>query len=89
MKKSLYIFFIFISFFTYAQKGPNPFAEKETETAFNKDVPVKENDKDLTQKDSGGGNPGGVVPIDDYIPFLIIAALGLIIYQARREKEVQ
>ena len=89
MKKSLYIFFILISLFSFAQSGPNPFEDRESETAFNRDVAVKENEiKDNPQADPGGGNPNDPVPIDNYIPFLLIAALGLIIYQVRKENQV-
>ena len=41
---------------------------------------------DVVQK--GPGNPGDPVPIDNYIPFLLIAALGLIIYQVQTKKQI-
>lgn len=86
MKKTLYFLFLLVGLFAYAQSGPNPFAEKESESAFNKDGAVKENDKDIPQKDTGGGNPGDPVPIDNYIPILILTAVGIIVYQTRKEK---
>ena len=88
MKKIRYILFLLISFFSFAQSGPNPFAEKERETAFNKDVPVQEKDKELTQKDSGGGNPSDPVPIDNYIPLLIITAVGIMVYHTSQRKNI-
>ena len=38
----------------------------------------------------GPGNPGGEddLPIDDYIPLLVIAALGIIVYQGRKLKHI-
>ena len=78
MKKIRYILFLLISFFSFAQSGPNPFADKESESAFNKPTATKDNEtqgKDnTTSRDSGGGNPSDPVPIDNYIPLLIITA---------------
>ena len=91
MKKSLYIFFIFISLLSFAQNGPNPFADRDSEGAFNKDVAVKETETKANPEnslDSGGGNPGDPTPIDDYLPLLLITAIGLFVFQVRKQKQV-
>lgn len=36
--------------------------------------------------EKGPGDPPGPVPIDRYIPFLLITALGFIVYQTHKEK---
>lgn len=91
MKKIRYILFLLISFFSFAQSGPNPFAEKESESAFNKPNATKDNEtqvKDNTAFDTGGGNPGDPVPIDNYIPLLIITAVGIMVYHTSQRKNI-
>ena len=91
MKKIRYILFLLISFFSFAQSGPNPFAEKESESAFNKPNATKDNEtqvKDNTDFDPGGGNPGNPVPIDNYIPLLIITAVGIMVYHTSQRKNI-
>ena len=36
-----------------------------------------------------GGNPGDPVPVDDYIPVLLVVALGFIVYQKRLVKSTK
>ena len=91
MKKIRYILFLLISFFSFAQSGPNPFAEKESESAFNKPNATKDNEtqvKDNTAFDPGGGNPSDPVPIDNYIPLLIITAVGIMVYHTSQRKNI-
>ena len=91
MKKIRYILFLLISIFSFAQSGPNPFAEKESESAFNKPNATKDNEtqvKDNTAFDPGGGNPGNPVPIDNYIPLLIITAVGIMVYHTSQRKNI-
>ncbi len=52
----------------------NVFIEAESPSA---------NDDYVAQVDSDPGDPN--VPIDDYIPFLLLAAVGLIYYTYRRK----
>ncbi|KIA89133.1 hypothetical protein [Kaistella jeonii] len=91
MKKTLYFFFILISFVSYAQNGPNPFAEKESDNAFNRTNATKDNETQAnhdTAFDPGGGNPGSSVPIDNYIPLLVITAVGIIVYNTHQKKKM-
>ena len=91
MKKIRYILFLLISIFSFAQSGPNPFAEKESESAFNKPNATKDNEtqvKDNTAFDPGGGNPSDPVPIDNYIPLLIITAVGIMVYHTSQRKNI-
>lgn len=36
----------------------------------------------------GPGNPGEPVPIDGYLPFLLIGSLGLVFYYQRKNKKI-
>ena len=88
MKKYIYIFIIFISFGVTAQTKTNVFddtaemAEREEYTDAYSDVPEKE-----PEIAYGPGNPGeDPVPIDDYIPLLVIVAMGIIVYNTLRKK---
>ena len=88
MKKYIYIFIIFISFGVTAQTQTNVFddtaemAEREEYTDAYSDVPEKE-----PEIAYGPGNPGAdPVPIDDYIPLLVIVAMGIIVYNTWRKK---
>lgn len=92
MKKIRYILFLLISFFSFAQSGPNPFADKESESEFNKPTATKDNETQVKDNaaslDSGGGNPGDPVPIDNYIPLLIITAVGIMVYHTSQRKNI-
>jgi hypothetical protein len=96
MKKSLYLFFILTSLFCSAQSGPNPFAEKESNNTFSKGTaaretqsqPAPQNQQGESNLDSGGGNPADPLPIDNYIPLLIITAVGIIVYQTNKQKKI-
>jgi hypothetical protein len=92
MKKTLYFFFLLVGLFAYAQSGPNPFADKESESAFNKPTATKDNETQVKDNaaslDSGGGNPSDPVPIDNYIPLLIITAVGIMVYHTSQRKNI-
>ena len=55
----------------------NVFIEAESPSA---------NDGNMAQVDSDPGDPNA--PIDDYIPFLLVAAVGLIYYAYRRKMAI-
>ena len=91
MKKIRYLFFILVSFFATAQSGPNPFAEKASDNTFSKvdSAPESEQKSNKPQSaDSGGGSPGDPLPIDNYIPILVLTAVGMIIYKTFRENKI-
>lgn len=88
MKKLLYIVLFFISAFGYAQKGENPFGQTEYENVATNEDAAKEEvpaAPHVTAKD-GPGNVGDPQPIDDYIPLLLIAAVGIIAYHTYKKK---
>ena len=75
MKKIIYIIFLIISVLSFAQKGPNPFSEEES-------LNVDRNEKMVLTESAfeDPGNAADPMPVDDYIPILIITAVGLIIF---------
>lgn len=88
MKKILYIVLFFISVFGYAQKGENPFGQTEYENVATKEDAGKDEvpaAPDTTAK-GDPSNPADPQPIDDYIPLLLIAAVGIIAYHTYKKK---
>ena len=79
---------LLISLFTgiNAQETKNRFEESE-KGGFERNIDHT-NNQSSDNPQAGPGNPGNTVPIDDYIPFLLITALGLIVYQVRKQKQV-
>ena len=89
MKKYIYIFIIFISFGVTAQTQTNVFddtaemAERKDYTDDYADIPEKE-----PEIAKGPGNPGeDPVPIDDYLPVLLITAVGIIVHAGWRKRK--
>ena len=86
MKKTIYLILLVISVFGFAQQGANPFAESESQNAFSKEQAAKEKTNIEQQSqpyDKNPGNLGDPAPIDDYVPLLVIAAIGIIVYTQR------
>lgn len=77
MKYKFIILAIFFGTLVSAQNGANRFSDTENT--------VKE--EQVVAIDDGPGDPPGPVPINDYIPLLLLAAVGLIIYQVRKQKQ--
>lgn len=73
MKKIIVIFVMALSGFTFAQESSdNPFVYDNGTT-------------ELQEEDVLPGNPGDV-PIDDYIPALLIVAVAFVIAYANKKK---
>lgn len=89
MKKVLYIFFLLVSTLHFGQGAANPFEDAENENSTLESKPVVESEPHSGTLDSGGGNPGDPLPIDDYMPLLVSTAVGIAIYAARQKKKSQ
>lgn len=76
MKYKFIILAIFFGTLVSAQNGANRFSDNENT--------VKE--EQVVAKD-GPTDPPNPAPIDDYIPLLLLAAVGLIVYQVRKQKQ--
>ena len=61
----------------------NVFRQSENSGSSSSDTP--QNGQPVTEEPNSPGNPGGPVPIDQYIPFLLVLAAGLVIYTQRKE----
>lgn len=97
MRKILSFILICISLVVYSQ-APNRFAEGDEQSLMSKSTPENSGEYPtqqyenpnaapaVVQANDNPGNPGSVVPIDDYIPLLLIAAMGLIVYNTYRKK---
>lgn len=86
MKSTVFLFIFFIGNVLFAQQGDNRFSESEQNTnSFEETTqPAPE------ALDGGPSNPPGddPVPIDDYLPFLVITALGIIILATHKKKNL-
>jgi len=80
MKKILYIILFSISILSAAQKGPNRFMEEESISAAPKE------DTGQSPIARNPGDPNDPVPIDDYIPLLLLTGVGLIFLIHRKKK---
>ena len=86
MKKFVFVFLLLIGCLVSAQHDANPFDEPETT--------VENNEADeIGDVTNSAGNPDGTddplpLPIDDYMPLLVIAAVGIIVCTAQKKKNV-
>lgn len=88
MKNLLLIFFFFIGSWAQAQEDSNPFSSAER----NNEATQSEK-PGFDTANVGPGNPDETddplpVPIDDYIPMLVVTALGIILYTAHKKRNL-
>ncbi|WHF53071.1 hypothetical protein QGN23_07315 [Chryseobacterium gotjawalense] len=86
MKKTFYIFILLLGTLYFAQGTANPFEESEKEHSAFEPKTATENGSEIPTQPTNGGNPGDPTPIDDYLPALAIAAVGIIVYSVRKKK---
>ena len=87
MKKLLIIVVVLIGFESQAQYADqdNRFNQSNTEATVQQ--PEGASDANVDYKRGNPGNPApGSAPIDDYIPLLMMAGVGLILYMTKRKK---
>ena len=82
IKNILLSFLLMSSCFVWAQQEENAFQQSENRAT------GTTNGSGANQAQSGPGNPDGSVevPIDDYLPALVIIGATLIIYQLKSKK---
>jgi hypothetical protein len=86
MKNLLILFSIFV-FTAFSAQQPNRFDE-ESESTFEKSPADKIDPNQEGDLVGRPGNPGDPVPIDNYIPVLLISAVGIIlVYQSQKTKK--
>lgn len=90
MMRFIYLYFIFFAISVPAQQTVNRFEQAEypaavPENGIGKDEEVQPAPpENLNFKDSGGGIPADPTPIDDFLPLLVIAGIGLIAWKVRK-----
>jgi len=77
MMRFIYLYFIFFAILVPAQQSANRF--EQADNAHN-------NPPDVYAKDSESAktNPADPAPIDDFLPLLVIAGIGLIAWKVRK-----
>ena len=92
MKKYLSVLFIAFSAVTFAQFQDNLFEKEKavkqptSEISAGSETQVADNGESSIEIP---GNPGAEpVPIDDYIPVLLLSGFALVVYYQRRNKEI-
>ena len=88
MKKNISLILLFLFTIVFSQHSENRF-NQESESAFENPAPenrVPQNQGPIVAKNPGA--PGEPVFIDDYIPLLVLTALGIIIYKTRKNRNL-
>ena len=85
MKKLLLILLIFSGYAISAEQENNPFFESEKN---NTKTEVKTENSYKAAKGPGNPDNDPDLPIDDYIPFLVITAVAMISYRTYRKRSV-
>ena len=83
MKRILTVLLLTIFAFSYAQSD-NRFSEPDDIVEESPVAPPK-GEQEINRSP---GNPGGRLPINDYIPVLILTAVGIIIYKNYKKKTI-
>lgn len=84
MHKLFYIFLFFSGSLIQAQQEDNPFRAAESKDE------IPSHDTGVDQPQAGPANPGGDddLPIDDYLPLLVITAVGIIVYTTQKKRNL-
>ena len=83
MKKLFFIILLLFQMVVYAQSSSdNPFAREDANQQANAEIP-----KDEIAASDDPGDPGSTVPIDDYLPLLLVTAVGIIVHAGWRKRK--
>ena len=85
MRKILLICTVLFSLFLFSQENSNifdgePAPAAKSENAFSATTVAASQPKTMAR----GGNPGDPVPIDNYVPILILVAAALIFFKGKK-----
>ena len=78
----IYLYFIFSAISVPAQQSVNRFEQEEYNSNVMEDGKPEQAPPDVAT--SNGGDPADPTPIDDYLPLLVIAGIGLIAWKVRK-----
>lgn len=88
MRNYFFLLFILCACFYNAQEKANRFNEAEDQTFNGFSTAVPESSAGPGTNQPGGGLEGDdPVPIDDYVPALLVTALGIMIYTLHPKKK--
>ncbi|MBD8018763.1 hypothetical protein [Kaistella pullorum] len=82
MMRFIYLYFIFFAILVPAQQSTNRFEQEEYNSDVMEDAKPEEALPDVAA--SSPGDPADPTPIDDYLPLLVIAGIGLIAWKVRK-----
>lgn len=82
MKKIVYIVLLCFSVLNFAQTGSNLFEESEETSS----GPEFDEPQTAVSTTTNPGDPADPMPIDDYIPFLALTAMGIIVWTTFSKK---
>lgn len=86
MKKIVFFALLFCaSFLSYGQVGEDNVFRQSENGSNNVNTSQENQQGDVTEEPNGPGGPGEPAPVDQYIPFLLLAAAGLAVYTQRRK----
>ncbi len=95
MRNLLAVLTLFLSVFMFSQETSNRFSDEETQANENstyspsgRAINYGDTRDDVAADDDGPPNPSDPVPIDDYIPILLITAGVMIVYYARKRNKL-
>lgn len=78
MKKLLFIL-------TFLVFGRSFSQDIQKDNIYNQSSQVQDQDYTVEEANDSPADPPNPVPVDDYIPLLVIFGLGLIVYQSRKK----
>lgn len=88
MKRFLTFAFLCLISLVFAQPTINRFDDNSQSAFENEAVETTKETSESSEYGKGPGNPGDTVPIDEYIPLLVLTALGIIIYKTRKNRNL-
>lgn len=98
MKKYLLIFFVACSAMSFAQFQDNVFEKDKTVVQSDAQSASEATASDSQSsfgripdpgdQEEGPGNPGEPVPVDAYIPSLLLVGLSLVVYYQRKNRKI-
>lgn len=78
----IYLYFIFFAISVHAQQTVNRFEQEEYNSNVMEDGKPEQAPPDVAA--NSPGDPADPTPIDDYLPLLVIAGIGLIAWKVRK-----
>ena len=88
MKNFFLIFFFCIGSWATAQQESNPFSSAEQNNTSNQNEGPTYETANGNVTNPPGENDPEPVPVDDYLPLLVMTAVGIIIYKTQKKRSL-